>query len=172
MSGIGIGVGCGIGTGSAGAKSPNPNMLLWTEALDNAAWVKSSVAVSSDSASSPISTMTAETLTYTAGGLVRESATTASPPPGTFVDNLASVTTSWQRFSVTDSLGATTFTFSIYLKASVACHVTMRLRGLGGTIQCFLSDLDSSAPVFFAWGAQLESGPTPTTYVRNDGTIS
>ncbi len=147
------------------------NLLVRSEAFDNSSWTKTNVsAPSADSTVSPDGNTTAESLADSAsGGSVSQVTTTvptnnsytfsvwlkATAPTsaslqidgstgGTGAETSAPVTSSWQRFSVTENTnGFTGFIKVLIYPGSAGGSATVK-----------------------AWGAQLEKTSTPGVYVH------
>lgn len=135
------------------------NRCLRSEAFDNASWTKSSVTVTADSVAAPDGTTTADTLTASgSNGTVLQSVTETAVSwtfsvwlkrkTGTGniqiqVDGATwvtqTLTTEWQRFSVTQTGGAG------------ATSLGIRIATNGDAV--------------YAWGAQAEIGTTATSYL-------
>ena len=157
------------------SESATTNRCLQSEVFDNASWAKSNVTVSANSTTAPDGTTTADTLTASAGngtviqdlGVVASAAKNGSVwlkrLTGTgnidlTLDNgstwtTAAVTSSWTRFSVTQTLANEDFGIRIV----------------------------TSGDAVYAWGGQVETGadgvtsyvPTTTIAVtRNDDALT
>jgi hypothetical protein len=155
------------------------NLLLYTEQFDNPAWIKGNVTVNADVAQDPLGGFTADAIVYTTSGtgatlqqLVSSPGVPVANQPFTWsiwlrspsgtqsinvlledqvntvlVNVTKTVTTSWQRFSVT----GTGINTSTGLRAYV---------------------YNPPAPTtIWAWGAQLETGNSATTYVSTVGAL-
>lgn len=177
MPGIGVsspsspGVGIGVG-GSTGAElGPNPNLLLWTEAFDHAAWVRTSLAVAADFTTGPTGTATADNLTSSSPtAAIRQVSTTAASAGAAATANVNAMAT-WTRYSVTGSYDGLDYTFSVYMKdASGGGIPTLRLRldRSGGFLRCSIEDTGDELP-YCAWGAQLEQASAPSAYQGREG---
>lgn len=153
-------------TGSNGLVQNTPqsvNLLTFTQEFDNAGWAKTNATIAANSIAAPDTTNTADTITAGAANATVLQAFTASAVPYTFsvwlrrltgtgnveitVDGTTyvavAVTTTWTRFSTTLTPAAGT-------------------RNAGIRVV-------TSADAVYAWGAQLQTGSTATTYTRNFG---
>jgi hypothetical protein len=148
------------------------NLLSYSEDLTNAAWTdKVGATITGDATSSPIGTLTADRVQITGAGLcMQKKAYTATgnhvfsiwikAPSATVacirISNDAgtqsytfncNVTTEWQRFSVTGNWSSNPVNF------------------YAGFDQRSVVGGPGAATDIFVWGAQLETGSTPGTYV-------
>lgn len=153
-------------TGSNGLVQYTPqsvNLLTFTQEFDNAGWAKTNATIAANSIAAPDTTNTADTITAGAANATVLQAFTASAVPYTFsvwlrrltgtgnveitVDGTTyvavAVTTTWTRFSTT------------LTPAAGARNAGIRVV--------------TSADAVYAWGAQLQTGSTATTYTRNFG---
>ena len=165
------GVGVGIG-GSPVVDEPgeNPNLLLWTEALDNAVWTKSAgVTVAANVAADPVSAPTADRVTSPAlnGSVSQVSLTAAATGSAVTLDY--TLTTSWSRQEATGTFDGLPFTFSCYLKAGDAgSDVRLQLDRSGGFLRVQVIDR-ADGVVVLAWGAQLEQAASASAYRAREG---
>jgi hypothetical protein len=148
------------------------NLLLQTEAFDDAAWTKTSGSITATNIADPIGGNTADAFTSSgANGYLSNFTGVAVQSGGTYVASVwlklpsgtdtiflaitspsfdilqsvnCSVTSSWQRFTVSGSVGANT---AVRLLIGAASTI-----GVG--------------EVVYLWGAQLETGSTATPYQR------
>lgn len=143
---------------------PAENLLLWTEALDNAAWTTSagSVAVTANAAAAPAETITAESLEFSPNARFGQTSSVAATA-GAFAFHTYDTVVTWVRASVTGTFDGVAYTFSIYLWGA-GFVVQLRLERVGGFLRCSLSDAGDEA-IVLAWGAQLEVGGVATPYV-------
>lgn len=168
---LGIGVGIGVGLDSSGdaviASGPK-NLLLWTEAFDNAPWTASNCSVVPNAATDPLGGVTAETATNlsAAGALFQVSTTTAGTGAATSED--VGVSAIWARRSVTGSFDSKPYVFSLYLK-NPAGELRLTLDRSGGFLRCLIRDIGDET-VYDVWGAQLEQSASPTEYEKREGT--
>ena len=145
-------------------KTGRRNLLTYTEQFDNAAWTKSAtVTVTSNSATSPIGDMTADTVSFSdisqslvgstttsISGLVVTGSIYVKGVAGETIqiaagglDELFTLNGQWQRLSLTKT--AITDTINAF-----------NINTFGG----------ATARVVNIWGAQLETGSTATAYQR------
>jgi hypothetical protein len=148
------------------------NLLLQTEAFDDAAWTKTSGSITATNIADPIGGNTADAFTSSgANGYLSNFTGVAVQSGGTYVASVwlklpsgtdtiflaitspsfdilqsvnCSVTSSWQRFTVSGSVGANT---AVRLLIGAASTI-----GVG--------------EVVYLWGAQLELGSTATPYQK------
>lgn len=145
------------------------NLLTYSNTFDNAIWVKSLATVTADSVVAPDGTLTADGIAFssTSGYLFQEyaittvgtvltfsawlraaSATTVNfliqQNGGTSTSITASLTTEWQRFSVS-------FTTNVF--AGAPTFVRAQLTP------------NANTPTLYAWGAQLNVGSTAFPYL-------
>lgn len=145
------------------------NRILFSEDLNNAAWIKNSSTVTSNDTAAPDGSMTGDRLNI--------------PDVGDFVGQEI-------LFSITDG---NTFTASVWLKAAAPGVINLTLRSAdesqGTTLQCnvttewkrftvsfafsgtetglemiIVRNLVSDLTQVYAWGAQVEDGEVMTTY--------
>jgi hypothetical protein len=165
-------------TATAYRQTVGINELLWTENFGNAVWAHSggTITVTPDSTTDPLGGNTADTLALgvTAPGSVLQAGAmlagsgvrwtfsvwlkanvntsvtlSVSRTGGDVESTTITVTNAWQRFSLTHSATWT-----------VANAVT-------ATIQ-----LNTASSSIFAWGAQLEVGPTVNAYISTTGKLN
>lgn len=145
-----------LGSGS------NPNLLTAPEDFSAAAWVASSVTVTTDVGD--LTHPNADQLAFALSGSIRQTVTGLGVG-GVTTDNTVTVTTSWQRFSVTDSQGGLQYTFSVELMApGGAVALTLRYQPATTTGRLFLLDLSGVAPTVLAWGAKFEQAASFSGY--------
>lgn len=140
----------------------NPNLLLKSEAFNDAAWTKSSATVTANATTDPLGGTTADEVAFSTGsGSVAQTTTIAAASGG--VSGVQTPTSTWQRFSVTATLDVGTYTFSAWLldPSDNAFGVRMRIDVSGGFVRCAFTDVGDLADVF-AWGAKLETGASVT----------
>lgn len=145
------------------ATPASTNLILYTEAFDNAAWVKATTTVAANSTAAPDGTPTADTLTASGINATTRQTFTATAVPYTFsvylmrktgtgnvditVDGTTyvtqTITSEWARYSTTLTPAAGSKTAGIRLAVS------------GDEV--------------YVWGAQLELGSSASTYTKNFG---
>ena len=153
------------------------NLLTYTEQFDNVIWPKTNCTVTADSTIAPDFTTTADTITRTAIGnhyiqqtyLTTTNANTTYTfsvwlKSGTFTGTIAlrirdgggtnesavntfTITSTWQRYSITGTFGA-----------SPAANIIVYIDPP--------NDTGTAGETFYAWGAQLEIGSQASTYQR------
>lgn len=155
---------------SAGSGAANPNLLLWTEEMDNAVWVKSGgVTVSADFANDPAGNLTADRVTSPAldGAIAQISATAAAVGAAVTLDY--ALTSSWSRQEVVGSFDGLSYTFSVHLKAGdIGAAVRLQLDRSGGFLRVQVIDRADGLQVLI-WGAQLEQSVSSTAYQKRSG---
>lgn len=164
MTAIGIGIAGGVLPGNIWPPAAGQNLLHFSEDFTQAPWTKSSVTVTADAASDPNGQLTADLLTFAAGGLVRQFITKTES--AALQTTSCSVTTAWQRFQVTITcLSGNSYTFSVYLRADSPQTVSIQVQSTGTTaIRAIINDMALAAPTIYAWGAQLEMAATAGPY--------
>lgn len=168
MIGVGLSVGLAGAPQTGAGAEPNPNLLLWSEALDNAVWTANGAAVTANAANDPDGQSTAERVAFDPEGNVSQvtpvAATTGDPVGATKTAGAALA-----RFDITGVFDGTTYRYSVYAKGA-GVNFSMSLFRSGGFIVARLAnpdDVDGIA-VDFAW-AKLET-PSLTAYVKREGT--
>lgn len=151
------------------------NLLTWSEAFDNAAWGKN-ITITANAVYAPDGTLTADKLEDTSNAVDQDVSRALTVPAGIVTASVwlradtpqtsriqvrdgalavnvsvVSVTTEWQRFSV-----------SSINPSSVSGN---------GAIWVFPRDVAAETGHVYAWGAQLNPGPTALPYQRNDANL-
>lgn len=168
MIGVGLSVGLAGAPQSGGAAEPNPNLLLWSEALNNAAWVASGATVTANAANDPDGLPTAERVAYDAEGSLSQTTdvlvAAGDPASATKLAGAA-----LERHDITGTFDGAPYRFSVYAKGADA-NFSMALFRSGGALVVRLSNPDDGGgiDVDFAW-TKLET-PTLTAYVKREGT--
>lgn len=165
------------GTWFIGTK-PRTNFALQSQTMTVAPWANSTGTVlTADNTTAPDGTATAERIVYdgtgTSGSFRLSNVTTTAAVVGTTyttsvwiradaalslaigdiagsVAKTVSVTTTWQRFSITSTATSTS------------------------TLRLFISSPPGTNTGFtaYAWGAQIETGPTPTAYIPTTSSVA
>lgn len=160
-----LGLSPALGSAPASAPAgPNPNLLLWSEALDNTAWVKTNIGIGADADGA------ADEVTNTAAfGSVRQTTTTAAAA-GAQATNEVTPGASYVRYSVTGTFDGSPYTYSAELKdAGGGETARLVLKRAGGFLRPGIES-DFADGDFLARYHQLEAGSSFTTYQRRDGT--
>lgn len=169
-------LGCASSGGSAGLSSGFPstsipsgttNLLLWTEAMDDAVWAKFVVTVTPDSAANPSppgdGSSTADLCAW-GGSSRRLSQTTGITAATGTGSQLVTASGSWTRVTKTVAFDVGQYTASVYTQSVTgAGSVSLFLDVSGGFIRASL--LSNNVVSFNVWGWQLETGAVATDYV-------
>lgn len=162
--GLGVAVGARVGDGAAPA--PNPNLLLWTEEMDNAVWIKTNCSILADqegTADEVISSASAASVAQVSG----TAATTGSD-----ATQVASMDGGFGRFSVTGTFDGLSYTYAVDLRdtgLAATPEVTLRLGRSGGFLRMAIEDAAGDAD-YLARNHQLEQAATPSAYTYRGGT--
>lgn len=134
---------------------PNPNLLLWTDEVDNAAWVKTNTTVLADQNG------VADQLTSTAAGAaVRQVTTTAASTGAAATATITpSGTASFNHGEVSGTFDGVLYTFSAEFKdAGGGETVDMKIDRSGGFLRCSLEEAIGDGD-YLVRHLQLEVGP-------------
>lgn len=147
---------------------PEGNLLLWTEAMDNAAWAKTGVSVTADLANNPNppgdGSATADACDFTASGRILRQVTSLAASTGSSVADIDPVPAGWTRFSTTATFDIGQMTVSVYVQhVSNVGTLRLFLNIIGGFVSASLISQDD-AVVANVWGWQLEAGASATAY--------
>lgn len=167
VQGLGLDVGAQRAASGGGGGGGTSNLLLWTEALDNAAWSKN-IGVTPDASANPFppgdGTSTADLCTFVAANrfILQSSGIVAAS--GGAVLNITPTGT-WTRYVRDTVFDVGTYTLSVYVQG-VSGLGTLRLTldVAGGVIEAKIT-ATGAASVANIWGWQLETGGTATGYV-------
>lgn len=168
--GLGLGLGLGLGSGAPApaAGTPNPNLLLWSEEMQQAVWVKTGATVTADFGLDPDNQMTADRLVFDPFGIVNQTTATAAAT-GVEASEAKLATTTLQQFLVNGTFDGTAYYLYCYAKtASGTADFILTLRRGGGFLQVEIQDLGDGVTIQFSWW-KLET-PTLTAYVKREGT--
>lgn len=157
---VALGVGLGRVISAAVEAEPNINLLLWSEALDDATWTKTSCSVTPQAAVDPGGMNTAEAMISAAPGAALRQVTTTAAAAGAAVTAVLAFGFSYARGSVTGTFDGEVYTFSIYARdTGVALEpaVTLRIDRSGGFLRCSIEDPVGDGEYLLAW-AQLQVG--------------
>lgn len=169
MIGVGLSVGLAGAPQSGGAAEPNPNLLLWSEAFDNAVWVATSATVTANATNDPDGFPTADGAVFTAGaGALAQTSQTAATS-GSTASLVITLPGAWTRRELTGTFDGLAYTFSAwFLDNGSGADVLLRIQRSGGFLVTRIADVGGGAS-FFAWGAQLEQAAAATAYVKREG---
>lgn len=144
---------------------PNPNLLLWSEALDNAAWTKTACTIvpdqdgTADELASTGATCALRQVTNTASTSGAAVTAVVGPHPAGYVND-----------SLTGTFDGLPYTLTMRSKdAGGGESVTLRIDRSGGFLRASVEDPSGAADILIAF-LQLEQAGAFTTYHRRDGT--
>lgn len=146
------------------------NLLVQSEAFDNASWTKTNItAITADTIADPIGTTTAEVLaTSSAGGNVRQTTSTA-PTNNDYTFSVWMKTASGTQSAILRIDGATTGTgtakFVTVTTTWQRFFVTQNTNGFTGNIRPVIFPGNIGTGTVHAWGASLQLGSNPGVYV-------
>ncbi len=153
------------------------NLLTYSEQFDNPAWQTDStgLVVTVNAAAAPMSPAisAADKLTFGTDDYIYQKYTGNTRSVTLATSTPITMTSEWQRFSITQDFGAGTgiFTFSVWLKAGTMSKVNLRLyassTGVVAQISNAAVDGNPALPAgdCYVWGAQLEKTPFSTSYM-------
>jgi hypothetical protein len=146
------------------------NLLSYSEDFNNALWSKSSVSITSNSTISPLGTLTASTLTATAGnGFMYQAFSAIAGQTYTFSLWIKSVSASTSlQLALYNAGGSSTFSSRTITTTSDWQLVTVT--GISPTTQLAWATIGgngtfSSPNSLYIWGAQLVRGSLPKNYL-------
>jgi hypothetical protein len=136
------------------------NYCLWSEDFSQATWSKTTTTVTSNSEIAPSGLQTADTLTATGANAITKQAITTTAVAFTFSVYLKRKTGTG---NIDISMDGTTFvTQTINSNTWTRCIVTQT--GVAGTSNPSIR-IATDADEVYAWGAQVEAGAFPTSYI-------
>jgi hypothetical protein len=140
------------------------NLLLYSEDFTNANWVKTGTTVTSNTTVAPDGTTTADTITATNID-IRQSLGTPLAGNLTFSIYLKGSGTVYIRLqgaNISPTAAQTVVLTSNWVRYSVSLEFLTYY----GNVLADIINLDSSSPVVYAWGAQLELSSVATSYIK------
>lgn len=165
--GLGLGLQFASGAPAAAAPPPNPNLLLWSEEMQQAAWVKTGVTVTAD-AGSP-SWSTADQVAFSGGATVLAQTSGVAATAGVTAFSDIEVTTEEVRYSVTGTFDGASYVLSVHMADPVGGRlIRLQLHRVGGFLMASLRNIGDS-PTLLVVGWKLET-PDLTDYVKREGT--
>lgn len=168
-----LGLGLSLGVPHAASSGPASNLLLWTEALDNAVWTKgAAVTITADAASNPAppgdGSITADLVTFGgANRFLKEASAIATVDGGASGTlNINPVPLAWTRFQISCTFSDVgSYVASVYVLLSAgAGTLRLSLNGSGGFVTVTLTSITAAVSAY-VWGWQLETGALATGYV-------
>lgn len=171
VQGLGLDVGAKRAASGGGGGGGTSNLLLWTEAIDNAVWQKNLVTVTPDFAANPNppgdGSSTADACAFGGANRFMAQAIATTTAGASNSQAINPVPATWTRISVSTTFDVGTYTASVYVQL-VSGLGSLKLvldgNGAGGTIRAQLIT-QTAAVVALVWGWQLETGGTATGYV-------
>lgn len=164
-----LGLGLDVGAAPVAPAPPGgaSNLLLWTEAMDNAVWSKNA-SVTPDASANPSppgdGSSTADLCTFVAANRFILQSSGIPATSGSAVLNITPTGT-WTRYVRDTVFDVGTYTVSVYVQG-VSGLGTLRLvlDVAGGVIEAKITAI-AAASVANIWGWQLETGGSATGYV-------
>lgn len=168
MAGLGIGLAVGLGPPSdgAGGGAANPNILLWTDELDQAVWVKTNCTVFPD-----VDGVADEFSSLAAGASVAETTTVAAATGAVATGTFSPSPTGYQHGEVSGTFDGVLYTLSCEAKdggAAATPSLTLTIDRSGGFLRCTVSDPAGDGD-YNIRHLQLEVGPF-SSYQHRGGT--
>jgi hypothetical protein len=172
-SGSALGVGISAGGSpppAAGPAEPNPNLLLWSEQLQQGAWVKTFATITADDHLNPDgSAVTADAVAFLPITGKLEQTTSVTATVGAAVSLNVTLSDTFARKSLSGTFDGAEYVFSFsVLDNGSGADIQARLERSGGFLMGSLRDTGDGA-TFWAWGFKLET-PDLTAYVMREGT--
>jgi hypothetical protein len=138
------------------------NLFTYSSSFDNAAWIKNGVTVTANDTTAPDGTLTADKLVFSGAGkfIYQQTATSGQCSHSIYIKGTAGQTISLDDTWALDP--ANVFTLNGQWQRFDFTTTTSSGQGQGLAISTFQS---ATATTIWVWGAQLEAGTYPTSYI-------
>ncbi|MBI4239760.1 hypothetical protein HY620_02100 [Candidatus Uhrbacteria bacterium] len=146
------------------------NLLTYSEEFNNSAWVTSSVTVTTDSTAGPDGRTIADTLEGTGSSNIKQTYTTTTNGNYTFsvwMKTSSGTVTTGLRIDSTDATPTTGTVSAVTVTTTwQRFSVTQNFTGTPSNISAVILPGNGSTGTVIAWGAQLEQASSANLYVR------
>lgn len=163
----GTGISAGGGISSAGPPEPNPNLLLWSEAMQQAAWVAVDATVTADQGQDELGATTADEIAFAVGGTVTQ-VTDIPAVAGANQGATFEAPAARERFSHSGTFDGTVYVYSAFLESATGGQFRLELLRSGGFLAVRFRDIGDETVVLVSQ-VKLET-PSLSAYVKREGT--